>query len=68
MVGDCLAICSYLKMLCSQRGMRFRRMRLIRVYGWVEVGHPSSSVVMGMDIMIVVDMGLPDQISGPPKG
>ena len=43
-------------------------MRLTRVYGWVGVGHPSSSVVMGMDSVSVVDMGLPDQISGPSMG
>ena len=43
-------------------------MRLTRVYGWEGAGHPSSSVVMGMDCASVVDMGLPDQISGPPRG
>jgi hypothetical protein len=43
-------------------------MRLTRVYGWVGVGNPSLSVVMGMDSVSVVDMGLPDQSLGPPRG
>ncbi len=32
------------------------------------VGHPSTSVVMGMADVIMVDFWLPDQISGPPRG
>ena len=43
-------------------------MRLTRVYGWVGARQLSLSVVMGMDSVSVVDMGLPDQISGPPRG
>ena len=32
------------------------------------VGQPSSSVVMGMAFVSVVEIGFPDQISGPPRG
>jgi hypothetical protein len=43
-------------------------MRSTRVYGWMGVGHPSASVVMGMADERMVDIWLPDQISGPPRG
>ena len=32
------------------------------------MGQPSSLVVMGMVLVSVVDIGFPDQISGPPRG
>ena len=38
------------------------------MHGCEGVGHPSSSVVMGIAVIRVVDMGLPDRISGPQKG
>jgi hypothetical protein len=34
----------------------------------VSVGQPSSFVVRAMDVVSVVDIGLPDQILGPPRG
>ena len=67
LLGESRAICSHVKISYSQRGMSFFRIRLTRVYGWVGVGHPSSSVIMGMDNVSVVYMGLPDQILGPPR-
>ena len=32
------------------------------------VGQPSSSIVMGMALVSAVEIGFPDQISGPPRG
>ena len=32
------------------------------------VGHPSSSVVMGMEFVSAIEIGFPHQISGPPRG
>ena len=32
------------------------------------VGQPSSSVVIGMALVSAVEIGFPDQISGPPRG
>jgi hypothetical protein len=53
--------------LCSQRGMSFRRIQDTGVYNCVGAGQSSSSVVMGIAVINVVDIGFPDQISGPPK-
>jgi len=68
LLEESCATCSHVKILYSQRGMSFWRIRLTRVYGWMGVGHPSLYVVMGMYNMSVVDMGLPDQISGLLEG
>jgi hypothetical protein len=43
-------------------------MRFIGVYSCEGVGQSSSSVVMGISVITVVDIGLPNQISGPPSG
>ncbi len=43
-------------------------MRSTHVYGWMGVGQLSTSVVIGMADVRVVGIGLPDQISGPPRG
>ena len=43
-------------------------MRSTRVYGWMGVGHLFVSMVTGMADEIMVDIWLPDQISGPPRG
>ncbi len=43
-------------------------MRSVRLYGWMGVGQQYASMVMGMADMRVVDIGLPDQILGPPRG
>ena len=32
------------------------------------VGQPSSSVVIGMAFVSAIEIGFPDQISGPPRG
>ena len=32
------------------------------------VGHPSSSVVIGMAFVGAIEIGFLDQISGPPRG
>ena len=32
------------------------------------MGQPSSSVVIGMTIVSAIEIGLSDQISGPPRG
>ena len=40
----------------------------MRVYGRVGAGQPSSYVVMDMDVISVIDIGLSNQISGPPRG
>jgi hypothetical protein len=40
----------------------------MHVYGWMGVGQPYASVVMGMADVRDVDIGLPDQISGSPRG
>ena len=53
-------------MLYSHRGASLGRMRLIEVYGYKGVGQPTSFVVMGIVVVSVVDMGLPDSIPGPP--
>ena len=66
--GEICAICSHVYMLCSQRGVSFRRIRLIGVYGCEDVEQSSSSVVIGIAAVNVVDMGLPDHISGPLNG
>jgi hypothetical protein len=42
--------------------------RFTRVYGCVGVGHPSSSVVIGIEVDRVEDISFPDHISGPPSG
>ena len=42
--------------------------RFTRVYGFVCVGHPSSSVVIGIEEDKVEDISFPDHISGPPRG
>jgi len=55
-------------MLYSHKGVSLRRVRLIEVYGCDGDGKPSSSVVLGIVVVRVKNMGLPDQISGPPKG
>ncbi len=43
-------------------------MRSTHVYGWMGVGNPSASVVMGIADERMVDIWLPDQISGPARG
>ena len=48
--------------------MSLRNLRLTRVYGCVDVGHSSSSVVIGIDVDRVEDISFPDHISGPPRG
>ncbi len=42
--------------------------RFTRVYGCVGVGHPSSSVVIGIEEDRVKDNSVLDHISGPPRG
>ena len=32
------------------------------------VGQPSSSIVIGMAFVSAIEIGFPDQISGPPRG
>ncbi len=66
MLGDNLAICAHVCMLCSQNGVS--RIRFTFVYGWLGVGQPSSSVVMGIEEVREKDISLPDHISGPPRG
>ena len=61
-------MCSHVKILYSQRGVSFLRIRSTHVYGWLGVGHLASYVMMGMDDVSVVDIRLPDQILGPPRG
>ncbi len=41
---------------------------MIGVYCCEDVGQSSSSVVMGITVVSVVDMGLPNRISGPSRG
>ena len=48
-LGDSIAICAHLCILCSQKGVSLSKIRLMRVYGCVIVGHPYSSVIMGME-------------------
>ena len=55
-------------MFCFQRGVSFRRILLLGVYRCEGVGQKSSSVVMGIAVGNVVDMGLPAHISGQPNG
>ena len=43
-------------------GYSFRRIRFIRVYGCEGIGQSSSYVVMGIAVVNVVDMGLPEHI------
>ncbi len=38
------------------------------MYGWLGDEQPSSSVVMGMSFVSAIEMRVPDQISGPPRG
>ena len=38
------------------------------VYGWLGAGQPSSSLVMGMDVVKTAEIGLLDQIPGLPRG
>ena len=54
--------------MCSQKGVSLSKIRLTRVYGCVVVGHPSSSVVMGMEEISEEEISFPDHISGPPRG
>ena len=48
--------------------MSLLNIRFTRVYGCVGVGHPSSSVVIGIEVDRVEDISFPDHISGPPSG
>ncbi len=45
-----------------------RRILFVRVKGWLVAGQPSSSVVIGMAFVSAIEIGFPDQISGPPRG
>ena len=56
MSGEDRIISSQLNILCSQRGVSFRRMQPIDVYNCEGVGQSSSSVVMGITIVNVVDV------------
>ncbi len=55
-------------MACSHRGASLWRICVACGKGWSSVGQPSSSVVIGILDVIVVDICLPDQISMPPMG
>ena len=55
-------------MLCSQNGVGRSRIRFTFVYGWLDVGQPSSSVVMGIEEVREKEISFPDHISGPPRG
>ena len=68
MLGDNLAICAHVRMLCSQNGASRSRIRFTFVYGWLGVGQPSSSVVMGIVEVREKEISFPDHISGPPRG
>jgi hypothetical protein len=67
-LGPILIVCAHVCTLCSHKGASLRGIRYVRVYGWMVVGQPSSSVVIGMSLSSAIDIGFPDQISGPPKG
>ena len=67
-MGASLAICAHVCTLCQHKGRSLRRIRHVRVYGWLIVGQSSSSVVMGIALVSAVDIGFPDQISGGPRG
>ena len=68
MLGDFLATCAYVCILFSQKGVSLSRILFTRVYGCVGVGQPSSSVVMGIEVVREEDISFPDHISGPPRG
>ena len=68
MLGDNLAICAHVCMLCSQNGVSRSRIRFTFVYGWLGDGQPSSSVLMGIDAVRDREISFPDHISGPPRG
>jgi hypothetical protein len=67
-LGDNLAICAHVCMLCSQNGVSRSRIRFTFVYGWLGVGQPFSSVVMGIVEVREKEISFPDHISGPPRG
>ena len=68
MFGDSLIICAHVYTLRSHKGVSLRRILSVRVKGWLVVGQPSSSVLIGMAFVSAIEIGFPDQISGPPRG
>ncbi len=68
MLGDSLAICAQVCILCSHKGMSRSRIRFAPVYGCLGVRQPSSSVVMVIEEVRDRQISFPDHISGPPRG
>ncbi len=66
-MGDSLIVCAHVYTLCSHKGVSLRRILSVRMQGWLVVGQPSSSVVIGMAFVSATEIGFPDQISGPLK-
>jgi hypothetical protein len=48
--------------------VRLLNIRFTRVHGCVDVGQPSSAVVIGIEVNRVEDSSFLDHISGPPRG
>jgi hypothetical protein len=67
-LGDSLAICAHVCILCSQKGVSRSRIRFTLVYGCLGVGQPFSSVVMGVEEVREKEISFLDHISGPPRG
>jgi hypothetical protein len=63
-----LASCAHKWILYSQNGVSLLNVRFTRVYVCVDVGQPSSFVVIGIEENRVKDSSFPDNISGPPRG
>ena len=66
-LGERLATCAHEWILYSQKGVSLLNIRFTRVYG-CGVGHPSPSVVIGIEEDREEDISFPDHIYGPPRG
>ncbi len=67
-MGDRLAICAHVFILCSQKGVSRSRIRFTLVYDCLGVGQPSSSAVMRIEEVREKEISFPDHFSGPPRG
>ncbi len=59
--------CAHEWILYSQKGVILLSIRFTRMYGCVGMGHPFSSMVIGIEEDRVKDSSFPDHISGPPR-
>ena len=67
-LGNVLRLVPMSGFYIPKKSVSLLNIRFTRLYGCVGVGHPSSSVVIGIEEDRVKDISFPGHISGLPRG